>query len=575
VLAEKAVGTQKSRFGFQWVFTELMKFPRAWSEVLLASLVIQLLALGIPLFTQAVIDKVVVHRTESTLIALGLGMALFAIFTALLSWLRQQLMLAIGNQVDLLLGNAVFQRLLRLTPVYFRHRKTGAIAASVQCVDTVRAFISDAALALILDLPFLLIFVTIMLVYSPSLTAIVIAVLAVIALLSVLVAPTFHRRLTEQFQLGARNQAMITEYVSGIETVKALQLEAPLELRYDIGLKEWLQAGMSARKLANHYGSLCNFLEQIMSHLVLFVGAWLAMREASFTIGMLVAFQMFSSRLSQPLLKIVNLWQQLQQARLAIDRIGDVMDAPTEPYRAERSRILSRQGRVQIEAISFRHSENLPWLFENLSLDMPPGSCTVIMGPSGCGKSTLASMIQSFCRPQDGRILIDGTDTRTLSTQELRSQLGVVPQSTVLFAGTLIENFLIVQPSATFDEVVEACQAAEIHDTIQAMPDAYLTEVGERGVGLSGGQLQRISIARALLKKPSILLLDEATSALDAHTAAGIAQTLNKLNGLVTTICISHSIPRGLKVDQSVRLGPEEDEPVAALPFTRDAARVA
>jgi subfamily B ATP-binding cassette protein HlyB/CyaB len=553
---DSAVQARRSRkFGFSWFIPELLKHKRLWQEILLASLVIQLIALATPLFTQAIIDKVVVHHSQSTLIVIAIGMLAFMLFSAGLSWLRQYLVLHTGNRVDAVLGSAVFERLFKLPPLYFQHRPTGVIAARLQGVETIREFIAGAAVTLVLDLPFLMIFVAIMFYYSSSLTAIVLAILTVIVLLSLLVAPLFQSRLQQQFQLGARNQAFLTEYVVGLETVKSLQLEPQLNSRYSGYLASYLSAGFATKQLANTYNTFANLLEQMMSLLILAIGAWTVMHGTDFTIGMLVAFQMFSGRLSQPMLRLVGLWQQFQQASLSIDRLGDLMNAPVEPYTMIPARDAGGTGAITIDGIAFKYAEHLPLVYENLSLSIPAGQTIGIMGPSGCGKSTLAKLLLGFYQPTAGRITIDGIDIRHLSANELRGHFGVVPQETVLFSGSIYDNLLMASPKSSFEQITAACKMAEIHSVIEALPQGYQTEIGERGAGLSGGQKQRIAIARALLKRPNVLIFDEATSALDGPTAEHFAQTVNALRGKVTMLFITHGLPKGLKVDAIFRLG--------------------
>lgn len=547
--------SNKAAFGFHWFIPELMKHKRIWRDVLIASLIIQLLALGTPLFTQVIIDKVVVHHTQSTLIVIGIGLAVFMIFSALLSWVRQYLILHTGNRVDAVLGAAVFDHLFKLPPRYFEHRPTGVIAARLHGVETIREFIASAAVTLILDFPFLLIFLGIMFYYSVSLTFIALAMLSVIVIMSLIVAPLFRSRLNEQFLLGARNQAFTTEYVSGLETVKSLQMEPQLNARYSDYLAEYLRSGFSVRQIGNTYNTVANGMEQMMTLSILIIGAYTVMNDTSFTIGMLVAFQMFASRLSQPMLRLVGLWQQFQQANLSVQRMGDIMNAPAEPYSILPTRLREGKGQIDIEGLSFRYADNLPFLYEGFNLKVAPGKVIAIMGPSGSGKSTLTKLLQGFYQPAGGTIKIDGNDIRYLSANELRHYFGVVPQETILFSGTLYDNLLMANPHATFDQVVHACKMAEMHSSIEALPQGYQTEIGERGVGLSGGQKQRIAIARALLKQPKILIFDEATSSLDAATAEHFAATINQLKGKVTMMFITHAMPKNLLVDEVVRIG--------------------
>ncbi len=541
-------------FGFRWFVPELLKHKTVWRHVLLASLFLQLLALAFPLITQAVVDKVVVHRTQSTLVVLGIAMGIFVVFTAVLGWIRQYLVLHTGNRVDAVLGAAVFQHLFRLPVGYFERRPTGVIAARLHGVETIREFIASAAVSLVLDVPFLLIAVAVMFFYSVTMTLIVLGILAVVALLSIMVAPVFQQRLNQQFLLGARNQAFITEHVAGHETVKSLQMEPLLNARWGDYLATYLQSGFSTRQIGNTYNTVANALEQLMTVLVLMVGAWIVMNPApgaaAFTIGMLVAFQMFAARLSQPMLRLVGLWQQFQQASLAVQRLGDLMNAPAEPYSLVPARRADRAGRIEFRGVGFRYGDELPWLYRAVNLQIEPGSAITIMGPSGSGKSTLAKLLQGFYRAAEGAILVDGIDIRHQTANELRSHFGVVPQETVLFSGTIFDNLVAANPSASFDQVVQACRQAEIHQTIEALPNGYQTEIGERGTGLSGGQKQRLAIARALLKQPKVLVFDEATSALDPPTAEAFAATVNQFRGQVTMIFITHALPRTLHVDE-------------------------
>lgn len=495
------------------------------------------------------------HRTESTLIVIAIGMAVFMFFSAMLTWVRQYLVLHTGNRVDAVLASAVFDHLFKLPPRYFEKRPTGVIAARLHGVETIREFIASAAVTLILDLPFLLIFVGIMFWYSVTLTLIALGILAIVAIISAVVAPLFQAQLNHQFLLGARNQAFVTEYIAGVETVKSLQMEPQLKNRYSDYLADYLSASFKTRQLSNTYNTAATTLEQFMTLSILVVGAYTVMTTPEFTIGMLVAFQMFASKLSQPMMRLVGLWQQFQQASLSVKRLGDVMNAPAEPYSVLPARLREGKGSIEIEGLAFRHNEQLPYLYRNFDLTVTPGHTMAIMGPSGSGKSTLAKLLQGFYQPSDGSIRIDGTDIQNLSANELRHYFGVVPQETVLFSGTIYDNLQVANSHATFEQIVHACKLAEINDTIEKLPNGYQTEIGERGSGLSGGQRQRLAIARALLKRPKILIFDEATSALDAQTSEHFAATINQLRGKVTMIFITHALPKSLQVDEVVRIG--------------------
>jgi subfamily B ATP-binding cassette protein HlyB/CyaB len=553
--AEEDVPAAPARFGFRWFAAELLRHKTVWRDVLAASLFIQLIGLSTPLFTQVIIDKVVVHQTTSTLLAIAVGLAMFLAFNAGMTWLRQYLVLHTGNRVDAALGSQVFRHLLRLHLPYFEHRPTGTLVARIHAVETIREFMAGATVSLLLDLPFLFVFLAVMFAYSWQLTLIALAVLVLVAGAGAFVTPLLRVRLNRQFLLGARNQAFLTEYVSGIETVKSLQMEPRLEKRYDEMLASYLSAGFATRQLSNTYNVAANALEQAMTIAILCAGALLVMRNDGFTVGMLVAFQMFAARLSQPMLRLAGLWQEFQQASIAVKRLGDIMDAPPEPQTLTPARAAQGQGLVEVRSLSFRYSSELPWLYRDLNLALEPGKLTVLTGPSGSGKSTLAKLLMGFYQPTEGTISIDGRDLRHLSANELRQYFGIVPQETYLFSGTIYENLIAASPSAGFDDVVQACRIAEIHGVIEKLPKGYNTEIGEHGVGFSGGQKQRLAIARAILKRSRILIFDEATSSLDQTTADQFTHTVNRIKGHATILFIAHQYSKRLQVDDLIRLG--------------------
>jgi len=401
-----------------------------------------------------------------------------------------------------------------------------------------------------------------------SLTLIAVACLTLISILSFFITPIIRAKLNHQFMLGARNQAFLTEYVSGMETVKSLQMEPQLKQTFGNYLSTYLHASFDNRKLSITYNTAANTLDQLQTLAILCVGAWLVMHNSTFTIGMLVAFQMFSGRLSQPVMRLVGLWQEFQQADIAVKRLGDVMNAPAEPMTLIPTRANTNANtHITVDSLGFRYTDpqntpqnntELPWLYRNLTFNIQAGHCVVVMGPSGCGKSTLAKLLLGFYQPQEGHIKLNGQDIKYLAANELRNHFGVVPQETVLFSGTIYDNLILANPHASFEQIIQACQLAEIHQAIEQLPQGYQTQIGEHGTGLSGGQKQRIAIARALLKQPKVLIFDEAVSNLDQQTAEHFAQTVNKLKGKVTILFITHQLPKGLQVDEAVVLGKTE-----------------
>jgi len=539
-------------FGFATVLAELMRHRSVVRDVLAASLALHLTALALPLASQAIIDKVIVNRASSTLAVVAAALVVLIAFSALLGWLRQYLVVHTGTRVDAVLGSRVYAHLLGVPPGYFERRPVGVLVARLHGVETIREFLTGAAVTVALDVPFALVFVVVMGIYSPLLTVVALVAIAALAGLSLAVAPPLQKRLNEQFMTGARTQALATESLSGIETVKALELERAFAQRYDDALAAYLRAGFATRQLANGYQSAAGALEQAMAAAILCAGAWLVMRGDEFTIGMLVAFQMLASRVSGPVVRLAGLWQQFQQAAIAVRRIADIMDVSVEPRAgvASASRGPARLGFV---SVGFRHGDG-EWVLRGVDVEIAPGECVVVTGPSGCGKSTLCRLAAGFAFATEGSVRLDGRDTRTLAADTLRGALGIVPQDTVLFAGTILDNLLLGHAHATQADVEAACRRAGVHDAIAALPDGYRTRLGERGIGLSGGQKQRIALARALLRSPRLLLLDEPLSQLDAVAAADIGRAISALKGTTTIVVVSHVIPPTLAADRIVRL---------------------
>lgn len=545
-------------FGWSWFLKAFFKNKEAVRHAVVASLVLQLIGLGFPLATQAIVDKVIPNQALNTLIALGSGVAIFALFNAVISWLRQQLLLRLANKIDANLAQEVYERLVTLPLNYFESRATGVIINRVHGVERVREFFAGAFLLIVLELPFMLIFLGLMLFYSLQLSAIVLGFLALMLVVSFAVGPVLRERSQVQFTQGAKLQGFMTEQIAATETLKSLQLESSSQRQFAELNSKYLEATLHTKELGNSYGTFMQLCEQLMNVSVLCLGAYIASDASSstgLTIGMLVAFQMFASKVTQPLLKLSGYWQELQQVRTAISQLGDVMNTAPENYRYLASSVSAKTGSLSIQGLGFRYAGNRPFLYEDFNADVAPGSLVLITGPSGSGKSTLAKILQGLYPAYSGTIKIDDRDIRSMSVNELRSYFGVVPQEAVLFSGSIQDNLLDSAPGSNLEHAVQACKMAGIHTEIENLPEGYATKLGERGVGLSGGQRQRIAIARALLKRPKILVLDEATSGLDSASAEKIAHAVNALKGKVSILFIAHKVPTSLLVDTHLSIG--------------------
>lgn len=532
--------TEKEPFSLKWIIKEFFNYKKLWKNILIWSLLIQLLSFALPLMTQTIVDKVIVNQAQSTLIALIIGVFLFNGFNLGLNWARQNMILFIGNKVDNTLAQQVMVKLFHLPLSFFQNRATGTIISRIHALESIRDFLSGSFITLVLDLPFVVIFLIIMASYSYLLSALTLCFVLIMMLLSWFLAPQIRNKALEQAKISGHNQAFMTEYVGRMETVKSLQLEEQLIKQYKQTFKAYLDKSKETKILAINYNTLMSWLEQTLNLLILGIGAYISMQGHDFTIGMLIAFQMFASRVTQPLLRISNMWQEFQQIQISTIRLKDIMDHEEENYSLIKNNNYSGEGEVRIENLSYKYEENLPLLYDNLNITIPAKSMLVITGPSGCGKSTLTKLLQGFYTNFSGNIKIDGIDTKQMSMVSLRNHFGVVPQETALFSGSILDNFKLVNPLIAIEEVIHLCKSVGIHEAISKLPEAYNTHLGENGSGLSGGQKQRITIARALAKKPKILIFDESVSSLDEISKKQVCETIKQLNGVITMIFITH-----------------------------------
>jgi len=543
LLAKRAILSDAGRrFDLSWFWGAVRKYRNVLYEVLLSSFVIQLFALATPIIFQTVIDKVLVHRAVSTLEVMVAGLALIALFEAVLSGLRTYLFSHTSNRIDVELGGRVFNHLLRLPLVYFESRRVGDSVARVRELETIRQFITSASITLVLDLAFCAVFLSVMFVYSETLAWIVIAALPVYALLSFAVTPAFRRRLDEKFRRGAENQAFLVESVTGVETIKAMAVEPQMRRRWEEQLAGYVGASFSASQVGNWATQIANLLNKAVGAVTLFVGAGLVIAN-KLTVGELVAFNMLAGQVSSPVLRLVQVWQDFHQVRLSVERLGDILNTPVEPNAA--SAHISHapiDGAIEFERVTFRYGANSQPVLRELNLRIPAGQVVGIVGSSGSGKSTVAKLAQRLYLPEAGRVLIDGVDAATLDPSWLRRQIGVVLQENILFNRSVRENIALADPAMPMERVVAAAKLAGAHDFICKMAQSYDTPIGERGVSLSGGQRQRIAIARALVGNPRILIFDEATSALDYESESLIQANMRDIVKGRTVLIIAHRL---------------------------------
>jgi subfamily B ATP-binding cassette protein HlyB/CyaB len=529
------------KFFFTWFIPAIVKYRKLLGEVLLASFFIQLFALLTPLFFQVVIDKVLVHKAVTTLHVVAIGMLAIVLFEAILGGMRAYLFSHTSSRIDVALGAQLFRHMMRLPIAYFEARRVGDTVARVRELETIRQFLTGSALTIVIDLFFTVVFVVVLFYYSPVLTSVVLGTIPVYLLLSIIATPLFRQRLEEKFSRGAENQAFLVESINGIETVKAMAIEPAMQRQWEEQLAGYVRSSFRAGNLSNIAGQIASFISKLTTVLILWIGAHLAMNN-QLTIGQLVAFNMLAGRVTGPIMRIVQLWQQFQQAGVSLRRLGDLLNAPPEPSYTNRTNLPKLKGHIQFDNVTFRYRPDRPEVIRRLTLDIGAGRTIGIVGRSGSGKSTLAKLVQRLYVPEGGRVLIDGVDLGQIDPVWLRRQIGVVLQENLLFNRSVRENITLADPGMPMEPVVQAARLAGAHEFVLELPEGYDTVIGEHGASLSGGQRQRIAIARALVTNPRILIFDEATSALDYESESIVQRNLAQICHGRTVLIIAHRL---------------------------------
>lgn len=527
-------------FGVGWFAPEILRQRRAFADTIVAALTLQALALATPMFFQIVIDKVILHQSEATLTALGVGVLIAIGFDALLGYLKSLLLLHATAKIDIRMAVAVFAHLMALPLEYFERMSSGVLINHIQQGRVVREFLTGRLFLTLLDAAALIVFVPLLALYSGLLTLVVAGFALVLAGVLAAAAVALRARLQTLYMAEAERQAMLVETVHGVATVKALSLEPVRRKDWDARSADVVERSVAVGALSAAARSVSGLLEKVMGVAVLWLGVQLIF-DGALTVGELVAFTMLSGRVTGPLIQLVTLVNDYQQAALSVRMLGEVMNAPPEPG-ASRGLQPRLTGELSLENIRFTYPGANSAALDGVSFAVPAGSVLGVVGRSGSGKSTLIRLLQGLNAPQRGLVRFDGHDLREIDKAHLRRQIGVVLQESFLFRGAVRDNVAIGLPEAGLEAVVAACRLAGADEFIQRLPNGYDTVLEESAVNLSGGQKQRLAIARALLRQPPLLILDEATSALDPESEAIIQAHLPAVTRGRTTIIISHRL---------------------------------
>ncbi|MDB5595128.1 MAG: hypothetical protein JWM36_2089, partial [Hyphomicrobiales bacterium] len=546
------LGGDVLQFGLRWFLPVVHRFRSILAEILVISVFIQLIGLVSPLFFQVVIDKVLVHRGLTTLQVLIIGLVVINVADVALNWLRTYAFAHTTSRMDAILGSLLFKHLLALPIAYFENRATGQTVARVRELENVRQFITSSALTLVIDVVFGVISLAVMAYYSWTLTLVVLVSIPLYAIISVSVTPGLQSRVKEKFAHGAVNQSLLVETLSGIQTLKAMAVEPQVRARWEQQLAAYIQASLRVVTLGASGAQLVSLVNKLTTAAILWFGAK-AVIANEMTIGELVAFNMLAGQISAPVLRLAQLWQDFQQFKLSIDRLGDIVNTPTEKQGASAKQDLPPvKGDIVFDQILFRYKPGGQEVLRDFSLQIHAGEVIGIVGRSGSGKSTLTKLLQRLYAPERGRILVDGIDIGLLDPSWLRRQVGVVLQENVLFNRSIRENIALANPALSLEEVMRAAQLAGAHEFILELTHGYDTILEERGSNLSGGQRQRIAIARALVTNPRVLIFDEATSALDYESERIIQTNMLSICKGRTVLVVAHRLSTVRHADRIV-----------------------
>ena len=555
LLMERSNATPDQKFGPGWFWPALKRYRGVLTQVLAASFVVQLFTLANPLLIQVIIDKVISQRSLDTLQVLGIALVVVTILEGVLGSLKTFLFAETTNRIDQRLGAEVIDHLLRLPLGYFDRRPVGELGTRVAELEKIRNFLTGQALTTILDAAFSVIYILVMVVYSWLLTLIALSVLPIQVGLTVLGAPLFRRQFRAAAEENAKTQSHLVEVLTGIQTVKAQNVEMVSRWRWQEFYSAYIAKTFEKTITGTALTQTSQVLQKISQLMVLWIGASLVL-QGELTLGQLIAFRIISGYVTQPLLRLSTIWQNIQELRVSFERLADVIDTPEESDEVDKSKVMlpPLQGAVTFEKLSFRFRPGQPEVLKDINLEIPTGTFVGIVGQSGSGKSTLMKLLPRLYEPGEGRILIDGYDIAKVELYSLRRQIGIVPQDPLLFSGTVSENIALTNPDASSEDIIRAARLANAHDFIMELPSGYSTPVGERGAALSGGQRQRVAIARTLLSNPKLLVMDEATSALDYETERKVCDNLlDNLNDQ-TVFFITHRLSTIRQADLIVML---------------------
>lgn len=536
-------------FGLHWFWPTLTQYKIAFTNVLLASFLIQIFALVTPLFTMIIIDKVLTTSGYNTLDVLAMGLAAMAIFDFIVGNLRSHVLSNLSNRMDVELMARLFKHLIRLPLSFFTTRRTGDTVSRVKELEVVRNFFSGPAVSAVIDFPFSIVFIAVMYWFSPTLTGVVVIAVVLLILLYAIMGHRIRLRIREKSTVNSDNQSFLVEGISSIEMIKSLSIEPNMQQQWEEQVVESSKTSMATEQLNHKLSQAAGFINKLTVAIALWLGAR-AVLQGEMTAGELIGFNMMISRVLAPAMRIAQLFQHIQQSQVSVQRIKEIFDVQTECNEPNPAKALPLiKGNIKFDHVSFAYQDDYK-ILDDISFDIKAGEVIGIVGISGSGKSTIVKLLQRLYVPQKGRIFIDGINIAQIDPVWIRHQMGVVSQENILINRSIRDNITLAEHGVSIEKMEAVAQLAGADSFIRALPEAYDTQVGERGALLSMGQRQRIALARALISNPRLLILDEATSSLDSEAERAIQMNMQQIVKGRTVFIVAHRLSTLAQVDR-------------------------
>jgi ATP-binding cassette subfamily C protein LapB len=540
VTDETLVKVPKRRFA-DWLMEPMRRNRSVYMKVALAAVMINIFGLMTALFTMTVYDRVVPNNATSSLIALSIGLAIVIVFDFMLKMLRAYFVDIAGASIDRDVGETLFGRLLRLR-LDLKRGSTGALTGLMRELEALRDFFASATLTAVVDLPFIILTLLVVWIIGGAVVLVPALMVPLVIAVGLLTQPAMDRLSARAMGEGLLKQSVLVETIGGLETVKATGAGRLLASRWSRALDQHSDSSLRQRLVASIGITTATSAGTISYAGVVIVGVGMIANQ-TLTMGGLIACSILAGRAVAPLAQISQLLSRMTSTRTAYRQLNELMSMPPEGPEGEALKLSSVKGRIEFRGVSFRYPGASEKALDEISFTIEPGEHVGLLGRVGSGKSTIARLVMGLYPPEDGLVMIDGTDIRQLDPFDLRDQIGAALQESVLLTGSVRENIGLGRAHVDDEELLRASQLSGTHGFIGQIANGYDLRLADRGEGLSGGQRQSIAIARALAGRPQIMVFDEPSSAMDSQTETTLIQRLQEELKGRTLVLITHRPP--------------------------------